>query len=170
MNDTTSEAQEHLRLISESTFEFCGYALKKRIPRKYQQARQQENEQVPANATKASVFGASLLSGLLYCAHCGKKMVSGYWTKQQKNGAYHRPVYRCYNGSVKAKECDGQTVYSAAKIEAAVLEVVRSYFRGFSQPIDTIWREQARQQMRSKQGNAVNTAQTHLDKLKKTAG
>lgn len=167
MNDTLSEPQEHLRLISDNAFDFCGYAIQKRIPRKYQEARQQEDLQVLENTTKASVFGATLLSGLLYCAHCGKKLVGGYCTKQRKNGAYHRPIYRCYNGSIKAKDCDGQSVYSAAKIEGAVLEVVKDYFQGFKRPIDAVWQEQARQQLRSKQGNAVKAAQSQLDKLKK---
>ena len=59
----------------------------------------------------------------LYCAHCDHKLVGSYCTKQRPTGAYHRPIYRCYNGAVEAKRCNGQSVYSAKKIESAVLEI-----------------------------------------------
>ena len=57
-----------------------------------------------------------------------------------------------YNGSIKAKLCDGQTVYSAKKIKEAVWGVVRHYFPNTSRTVDAVWREQARIQFRSKLG------------------
>ena len=166
MNDTLSEPNEALRLISDETAQFAQYALSQRIPRKYTQQRQAENAVMPEDApTKTSVYGASLLSGLLYCAHCGKKLVGGYCTKQRKNGAYHRPIYRCYNGSVKAKLCDGQAVYSAAKIESAVLDVVHQYFHSLSRTVDDVWQEQARRHLRSRLESQVKTAKANLERL-----
>ena len=166
MNDTLSEPNEALRLISDETAQFAQYALSQRIPRKYTQQRQAENAAMPEDApTKTSVYGASLLSGLLYCAHCGKKLVGGYCTKQRKNGAYHRPIYRCYNGSVKAKLCDGQAVYSAAKIESAVLDVVHQYFHSLSRTVDDVWQEQARRQLRSRLESQVKSAKANLERL-----
>lgn len=166
MNDTLSEPNEALRLISDETAQFAQYALSQRIPRKYTQQRQAENAAMPEDApTKTSVYGASLLSGLLYCAHCGKKLVGGYCTKQRKNGAYHRPIYRCYNSSVKAKLCDGQAVYSAAKIESAVLDVVHQYFHSLSRTVDDVWQEQARRHLRSRLESQVKTAKANLDRL-----
>ena len=166
MNDTLSEPNEALRLISDETAQFAQYALSQRIPRKYTQQRQAENAAMPEDApTKTSVYGASLLSGLLYCAHCGKKLVGGYCTKQRKNGAYHRPIYRCYNGSVKAKLCDGQAVYSAAKIESAVLDVVHQYFHSLSRTVDDVWQEQARRQLRSRLKSQVKAAKVNLERL-----
>ena len=166
MNDTLSEPNEALRLISDETAQFAQYALSQRIPRKYTQQRQAENAAMPEDApTKTSVYGASLLSGLLYCAHCGKKLVGGYCTKQRKNGAYHRPIYRCYNGNVKAKLCDGQAVYSAAKIESAVLDVVHQYFHSLSRTVDDVWKEQARRQLRSRLESQVKSAKANLERL-----
>lgn len=118
-------------------------------------------------ATKASVYGATLLSSLLYCTHCGKRLVGGYNTKQLKSGAYHRPIYRCYNGAVKAKQCDGQSVYSAAKIEEAVFEVVRQYFSGFQESVDSVWQEQMRKHLRNKHNAAIRSAQASLEKLQR---
>ena len=166
MNDTLSEPNEALRLISDETAQFAQYALSQRIPRKYTQQWQAENAAMPEDApTKTSVYGASLLSGLLYCAHCGKKLVGGYCTKQRKDGAYHQPIYRCCNGSVKAKLCDGQAVYSAAKIESAVLDVVHQYFHSLSRTVDDVWQEQARRQLRSRLESQVKSAKANLDRL-----
>ena len=168
MNDTLSEPQEHLRLVSDETQRFADYVLSSRIPRKYIEQRSAENEALPEDATtKVSVYGATLLSGILYCAHCGHRLVGGYCTKQLATHAYHRPIYRCYNGSIKAKLCDGQSVYSAKKIEEAVLEVVRYYFQNISRTVDAVWREQARIQLRSKLGTLIKQAQAELAKLEK---
>lgn len=168
MNDTLSEPQEHLRLVSDETQRFADYVLSSRIPRKYIEQRSAENEALPEDVTtKVSVYGATLLSGILYCAHCGHRLVGGYCTKQLATHAYHRPIYRCYNGSIKAKLCDGQSVYSAKKIEEAVLEVVRYYFQNISRTVDAVWREQARIQLRSKLGTLIKQAQAELVKLEK---
>ena len=168
MNDTQSESNESLRLLSDSDFNFTQYAMKGRIQHRYTQQRKAENEGLPEGvAIKASVYGATLLSGILYCAHCGHKLVGSYCTKQRNNGAYHRPIYRCYNGSVKAKNCEGQTVYSAKKIESSVLQVVRQYFDTIHQSIDSVWREQTRRQFRNKQLMQSKVAQADLDKLNK---
>lgn len=166
MNDTVSAPNEALRIISDEDLEFAKYALSARIPRKYHSQRKAEDEALPEDAqTKTSVYGATLLSGLLYCAHCGHKLVGGYCTKQRSNRAYHRPIYRCYNGSVKAKGCGGQSVYSAMKIEAAVLEIVREYFHHISNTMESVWQEQARIQLRSKQKAHLKAAKADYAKL-----
>ncbi|MEG0494295.1 MAG: zinc ribbon domain-containing protein, partial [Clostridia bacterium] len=165
-NDTVSEPNESLRIVSDADLDFAKYALQTRIPRKYHAQRQSEDEAMLEDVdTKASVYGATLLSGILYCAHCGHKLVGGYCTKQRGNGAYHRPIYRCYNGSVKAKGCDGQTVYSAMKIETAVLEIVRAYLQTISATMDSVWQEQARIQLRSKQQTRLKAAKSENVKL-----
>ena len=167
MNDTLSEPNEVLRIISDETAQFAQYALKQHLPRKYFEARRAENATLPEQAvTKTSVYGESLLSGILYCAHCGCKLVGTYCTKQRAKGAYHRPIYRCYNGAVKAKRCDGQTVYSAAKVEAAVIEVVHQYFRNITHTVSSVWQEQARIQLRSKVAAQIKSARAELEKLR----
>lgn len=166
MNETVSKPNESLRIISDTQFEFVQYALKARIPRKYEQQRIAENNAMPTWAkTKASVYGATMLSGILYCAHCGKKLVGSYCTKQRATGAYHRPIYRCYNGSIKAKNCDGQTVYSAQRIEDAVHEVVRQYFQRISTSVDSVWREQTMAQIRVRHASRLRSAKAELEKL-----
>jgi len=168
MNDTMSEPIETLRLISDSDFHFAQLAMKRRIQHRYAEQRKLENDLMPIDATsKTSVYGATLLSGIAYCAHCGHKLVGSYCTKQRADAAYHRPIYRCYNGSVKAKNCAGQTVYSARKIESAVLQIVHQFFNDMQQSVDLVWRERARQQFRNKQNAQSRIAQAELEKLQK---
>ena len=167
MNDTLSEPIESLRLIQDSQLEFAKYAIQSRIPRKYNQQRAAENLLLPDDAeTKTSVYGATLLSGILYCAHCDHKLVGSYCTKQRPTGAYHRPIYRCYNGAVEAKRCNGQSVYSAKKTESAVLEIVHQYFNSINQSVDGVWRAQVRRKFRAKQAAKLRAANAEMEKLK----
>ena len=166
MNDTLSEPVEKLRIISDEIFRFAQYVLAQHIPRKYYTQREAENEAMPEDAgTKTSIYGASLLSGLLYCAHCGCRLVGTYCTKQRKKGAYHRPIYRCYNGGVKAKNCDGQTVYSASRIEDAVMEIVHQYFSSIAHTVSEVWEEQARIQLKSRISTQLRAARAEHEKL-----
>ena len=166
MNDTLSAPVEELRLISDEQFEFVQEAIKRRIPTRYREERATETAQMPEfMKTKTSYLGASLLSGIIYCAHCGHKLVGSYCTKQGKHGAYHRPIYRCYNGATKAKNCGGQTVYSAAKIEGAVLPIVRQYFATIRQAVDAEWKVQAKRRLRDSARERQKAAEAHLLRL-----
>ncbi len=166
MNDIRSQPIEELRLISDEQFEFVAQAVRDRIPTRYREAREAEKEMLPDDVqTKTSIYGASLLSGIIYCAHCGHKLVGSYCTKQRGGEAYHRPIYRCYNGSIKAKNCAGQTVYSAAKIEGAVLPDVRQYFETINQDVDCEWKAQARKRLRDSAKARQKNAETKLAKL-----
>ena len=166
MNDIRSEPIEELRLISDEQFAFVEQAIRNRIPTRYREARRAENEALPKDAaTKTSVYGASLLSGIIYCAHCGHKLVGSYCTKQIGNSAYHRPIYRCYYGSIKARNCGGQTVYSAAKIEGAVLPVVRKYFTKINQAVDDQWKAKTRKRLRDSAKARRKAAEAQLLKL-----
>ncbi len=171
MNDIRSESIEELRLVSDEEFDFVAKAIVNRIPTRYREIREAENEAMPDDApTKTSVYGASLLSGILYCAHCGCKLVGGYCTKQRLWGTYHRPIYRCYNGAIKAKGCAGQTVYSAAKIEEAVLSKVVEYFATIHRDVDNAWKEKARKQLRDSAKARQKAAESRLMKLQAHQG
>ena len=165
MNGTISDPIPELRLISDEQFEFVQRAIKSRICTQYHDQREAENLAVPEGQTKASVYGASLLSGILYCAHCGKKLVGGYCTKQQATKVYHRPVYRCYNNALKASNCTGQSVYSAKKIEGAVLPIVRNYFDTINNSIEDEWKTQAKQRLRDGAKARQKAAEVKLAKL-----
>lgn len=132
MNDTLSEPIESLRIVSDADFTFVHYAMQKRIP---QHARliTKENGDIGNTRVPPSVHSARLLTGILYCANCSARMSGSYSSKKNKKGIIHyRPVYRCYTGNVKARKDENEKqVYTAARIEEAVLGVVHCYFDSF---------------------------------------
>lgn len=158
-NDMLSPVQEELRIISDAQFEFAQHVLQERVHKRY---RLDENGE-----TKTSRCGAALLSGILYCEHCDHKLVGTYATKTRNGKEYTRPIYRCYNGAVHAKHCDGQRTYSAIKIEEAVLSIVKEYFRHFNDAVDAVWQEQVRLQLRRNQNQRMAEAQHRFENLQK---
>lgn len=78
-----------------------------------------------------------LLSGLVYCGKCGKKMTphQSYKTWEKKDGTIKSSInyyYRC-NGRYEGKKCKGQSIYSKNKIEPVVLKKVEKYLNTFEQ-------------------------------------
>ena len=68
-NGIVSPVNEELRYVSDSTFEMAQRAIQSRIARRYPTIRADESMSISDGQTKASVYGASLLSGILYCAN-----------------------------------------------------------------------------------------------------
>lgn len=166
MNDTVSEPIENLRIISDEQFAFANLSLTRHIQKRYTKQRQAENASLPDGIpSKTTVFGASMLSGILYCAHCGAKLVGGYCTKQLKNGPYHRPVYRCYNGSINAKNCDGQRVYSGRKLDEAVTNIAHTYFASIQASVGAVWQEQVRRQLNNSRDGRLKAMKANMAKL-----
>ncbi len=78
--------------------------------------------------------GASLLSGNIFCAHCGAKLYAITYsdpvtladgTKKKYKGI----KYICANRAQKRAPCDGQSQYASKKIDAVVLEAVHAVLR-----------------------------------------
>lgn len=165
MNDVLSEPIESLRLVSDDDFEFVRHAIQNRIPHRYDKRRESENNILPDGVTKTSVYGATLLAGILYCGHCQHKLVGSYCVRNKKKGTYFRPIYRCYNGGIDARECDGQTVYSARTIEEEVDRVIHQYFDCAKTAIGSIWQEQAQAQKRNKKQDLIKAGEAELTRL-----
>ncbi len=168
MNNLQSEPIESLRLVTDETFEFVQRSLQARIQRRYPTERKVEDDSLPDDApSKAAVYGATMLAGLLYCAHCGCRLVGGYCTKQRGGEAYHRPIYRDYNRAMNSKACAGQTVYSGKRLDEAVTEIAHTYFSGLRETVDSAWEERARKHLRTDRDTAVKAAEQELEHLRK---
>ncbi len=167
MNELMSDPIDSLRIVSDEAVEFGREAIAKRIPSKYVDQTEAEDLEIPENTTKASVFGSTLLNGILYCGHCGKKLVGGYAAKHRSCYVYRRPIYRCYNGGLNPQDCDGPRTYSGSKLETAVLEAVHSYFSTINESANEVWQDKARQQIRSGAKHQVKQAEATLSRLQK---
>ena len=160
MNDTQSQPVEELRLISDSQFEFANQALKRRVVTRHPINKDTGKSELAAE------YKAVILSGILYCAHCGHKLVGSWATKRSSSGILFRyPNYRCYTGSIKAKHCDGLTAYRAQRIEDIVLTDVRQYFTTINHDVDEEWKAQARKWLRDNAKTRQKTAEAKLEKL-----
>lgn len=119
--ETTSPKLEHLVIIDENVFDEVQKILKQRSKRN-------EEKTSIARTTK----GKTLLSGNIYCAHCGSHLVARsskdvYKRKDGTEGVSSIISYMCYHRARKLNDCDGQSIYSAKRVDAVVLNVVRNY-------------------------------------------
>ena len=115
---------EELQIIDDETFVRAQEIL---AQRKHNQEKRTQISQKAKSST--------LLGGNLYCAHCGQKMyansfVDRYMTKDGKlHNSGRRYRYLCSGASMKRNDCDGQTVYTAQKVDDAVIRVLHECFR-----------------------------------------
>jgi site-specific DNA recombinase len=116
--------QELLRIIDDSLFERANYILHQRA------TANSANRTIPQQTN-----GTRLLTGLLYCGHCEARMVGTVVRDKRKlktagvGKVGERAIYRCYGKDYNKRGCSGQSIYSAAKIEEAVLMTVHQVFR-----------------------------------------
>jgi len=118
--DMESDVRKHLQIIDVETFATA------------QKIRQARNNESPAseNTVPRSTRGTMLLSGFLFCGHCGARMNGSLsqHTYVRKDGTvnterYHR--YRC-NRSVDGLpcKCDGPLTYISTKVDTIFEKII----------------------------------------------
>ena len=123
--ETFSEPFPDLQIIDQHTFDLAqNLAL--------QRSADYQERCVPMNTR-----GSSLLSGNVFCGHCGARLTVTTNSKKykRKDGEVTTTVrtrYVCYNRIHHAHLCDGQTGYTAHKLDDAVDTVVRNLFARFN--------------------------------------
>jgi len=86
--------------------------------------------------TSLGTSSKALLTGLVYCAHCGNRLsltssgrihtyADGHTVKEV------RPRYSCFYKIRHPGDCDGQSGYGVSKLDSIVEEVVRQIFAQF---------------------------------------
>ena len=126
----------------------------------YQKANEMVNMRCTANAEARKVAhkadNETLLAGLVYCAHCGAKM-SGFMHHDRyklRDGTVKealKPKYNCYQRAQKLRNCDGQALYLADRVDGIVLEVLRELFSSIRRaPRDKLLEQKIRQEYQDK--------------------
>lgn len=76
--------------------------------------------------------GSALLSGNVYCGHCGGRVFASTARKTHHptDGTNGRvAIYKCYNRTQHKGNCDGPTTYRAEKVDAVVSKLIRDIFQ-----------------------------------------
>lgn len=85
----------------------------------------------PPHAFPKRNVGNALLSGNIYCGHCGGRIFASTARKSHhatKSENQRIPIYKCYNRTQHRERCDGPTSYQAHKVDDVVEQVLRSIF------------------------------------------
>ena len=123
------------------------------------EARTMHHNEVPFNSK-----GKALLSGMVYCARCGSKLVlttsSGRRAKGEPKRENHIR-YACRYKIRHPQDCDGQTGYSGEKLDGIIDKIVIQLF----QRMKTAPRSQLIQKQREKELQLANRSVADLEKL-----
>lgn len=119
---TFSEPFKELQIIDPFTFNLAQELIEERI-----------NEKKEERTTPLNTSGQSLLSGNVFCGHCGGRLVLTTNGKVVKlaNGevkGVKRIRYICYNKTRRRLDCDGQTGYTMHLLDDAVTQVLHQIF------------------------------------------
>lgn len=123
--ETTSQPFEHLMIISPEIFEQT---------QKIHEARKNhrtDDDTLPVNTT-----GNALLSGNVYCGHCGGRLVLTSNCKTNMNASgervkYQRIRYVCYQKTRQRRECNGQTGYTSHILDDMIDKMTIKLLKGF---------------------------------------
>lgn len=116
--DAKSDRIEELVIIPPEQFEQAQSILAER-----------QNELIPARTVPLNTKGYGLVSGNIFCGHCGGRLVMTSNSKIYINAAgekiKHRRVrYICYNKTRKRCDCDGQTGYTAHILDQLIEKII----------------------------------------------
>ena len=121
------------------------------------------HNEVPFNSK-----GKALLSGMVYCAHCGSKLVLTTSSGRRAKGEPKREThirYACHYKIRHPQDCDGQTGYSGEKLDGIIDKIVIQLF----ERMKTAPRSQLIQKQREKELQLANSSVANLEKLHASA-
>ncbi|MDR3730267.1 MAG: recombinase family protein, partial [Oscillospiraceae bacterium] len=127
------------------------------------EARTMHHNEVPFNSK-----GKALLSGMVYCAHCGSKLVLTTSSGRRAKGEPKRETrirYACHYKIRHPQDCDGQTGYSGEKLDGIIDKIVIQLF----ERMKTAPRSQLIQKQREKELQLANSSVANLEKLHASA-
>jgi len=136
-----SEILMHLQIITPSIFEAVQQLMEMR-------SKPKEERTVPLR-----IAGSALLAGNGYCGHCGARLTlttSGKKrvNKDGKGTVIPRVRYVCYNKTRHKHLCDGQTGYTASKLDKIMDTIIHKLFARLTNlPKDAIIKQKCAEQI-----------------------
>lgn len=130
--EVQSKIFPELQIIDQHTFDMA-----QKINQQRSAAFEERN--IPLN-TK----GSALLSGNIFCGHCGARLTlttNGKKYHRKDGGVTVTPKMRyvCYNKTRHPGACNGQTGYTASKLDGMIDEIVKAIFKKIKDiPADTL--------------------------------
>lgn len=120
--ESRSDVIPELQIIDQDTFDKAQQIMEQRINEN------KENRTIPLNTS-----GQSLLSGNVFCGHCGGRLTLTTNGTVRTNAAGERIGrkrirYVCYNKTRHRTECDGQTGYTMHILDGIVTELLHQIF------------------------------------------
>ena len=124
--EARSDRIESLRLVSDEDFNFTQEILRQRT-------KSNDEKRTIAMSNK----GKALLSGNIFCAHCGCRLATSrykesYIKRDGTSSGIEYPRYVCYHRSRGLNDCDGASTYNAEKVDNAVMSIMRNIFSNIS--------------------------------------
>lgn len=123
--ETQSEIFPELQIISPEQFARVAHGQKQRSSDYYEKCEESDAPSLPKR-----VKGNALLSGNIYCAHCGGRMFAS--TARKSHHPTSTPervaIYKCYNRTQHKGVCDGPTSYRAEKVDRVIEQLIQGIF------------------------------------------
>lgn len=121
--ETYSQPFEELQIIDPETFELAQRQMNART-----------NEYKDYRTIPLNTKGQSLLSGNIFCGHCGGRIIltTNGKTVRLADGTplkKKRIRYICYNKTRHRTECDGQTGYTMHILDELITDILHKIFR-----------------------------------------
>jgi len=159
--DSRSEVLPELQIVDVPTFERASHFRNQRHPD------QQEERSVPLR-----VSGKALLSGNVYCGHCGGRLFATtrkklHHTLAGEEESERMPIYKCYNRTQYQERCNGPTTYRADRVDAAVEEILDQVFLGITNESKSTLVEQQYQAKTAEYEVKLRAAKTEYSRLTK---
>jgi len=139
--ETVTDIFEEMQIIDPDTFEMAQNLLRQRSTKTGER-------NVPLNTR-----GSSLLSGNVFCGHCGARLTvttngKKYHRQDGEVTVTPRTRYVCYNKTRHKHLCDGQTGYTVSKLDKMMDEVIHRLFERLKDlPKETIIEERYNEQI-----------------------
>jgi len=120
--ESQSEVFPELQIIDPDTFGLAQKLMAERV-----------NEYNDQRTLPKNTSGQSLLSGNLFCGHCGGRLILTSNATKRRNAdgevvLRRRIRYVCYNKTRHRADCDGQTGYTMHILDGMVTEILHQIF------------------------------------------